>query len=381
MTIDLAAAMRRAFDQTRAGNLAGATQSIQSALAGEAAPQTEAETGPVIDHVPAEAPRGSGSQPGRARHRLPLGDAVSLLRAGRPGFDAGGAAGKRTVPVPGGARFESRSFDCASGSRDYRLYVPSAEQPRGLIVMLHGCTQSPDDFAIGTRMNDAAERHGLVVVYPAQPQRANQQGCWNWFNPGDQLRDRGEPAIIAGIARVVAAEHGAEQGRIFVAGLSAGGAMAAILAETYPDVFSGAGIHSGLPTGSASDVASAFAAMRGQTTRVARPDRPVAQGANAARLIVIHGEADRTVDASNGRRIADAARARLGGREKTVSGTAGGRAYQRLIVDDSAGRPALEHWSIAGAGHAWSGGNAAGSHADPKGPDASAEMVRFFLDA
>lgn len=280
-------------------------------------------------------------------------------------------------PVPIGARVVSDRFACAAGTRDYMAYVPASARGgiQGMIVMLHGCTQNPADFARGTGMNALAEEHRLVILYPHQARGENAQSCWNWFNPGDQRRGRGEPEILAQMAQDVARRHHVPQGRVFVAGLSAGAAMAVILGQTHPDVFVAVGAHSGLPLGAARDVPSAFAAMGGTgeaTTR--RADAPTP-------TIVFHGSADRTVHPVNGERIA-AATLGAGPTQTLVdrrSGTAGNRPYRQEITTLTNGRVLLEHWVIDGLGHAWSGGRPGGSYADPQGPDASAEMVRFFL--
>ncbi len=287
---------------------------------------------------------------------------------------------RRPVPVPEGARFEERSFSSAAGSRSYKVYVPAGRQGARLpvVVMLHGCTQDPDDFALGTRMNDLAEAQGAIVVYPRQERSANAQKCWNWFQPADQGRGAGEPALIAGIARAVVEEFGADPDRVFVAGLSAGGAAAAILAATYPDVFAAAGIHSGLACGAARDLPSAFAAM-GQGGGA--PPRPSAM----VPTIVFHGDHDKTVHPLNGERVVAQALpgAPLQGtlQETVTRGEVpGGIAYTRRVHADAEGRGVVESWVLHGAGHAWSGGSPDGSYTEPRGPDASAEMLRFFLE-
>jgi len=284
-----------------------------------------------------------------------------------------------TVAIPDGATFTDDLFSCNEGARRYLTYVPAsaADGLQGLIVMLHGCTQTPEDFAQGTRMNDWAEARRLVVVYPHQSRGENAQSCWNWFRRGDQRRDRGEPAILSGLARSAAAGHGIPDGAIFAAGLSAGGAMAAILGETYPEVFSAVAVHSGLPVESAKDVASAFAAMSGNPTpRVSKAPGRV------ARTIVLHGTADSTVHPGNGQEIIR--QVLHHGPQVTLQaddrGQIGGRTYSRSVTTDPSGAMLAEHWEIEGLGHGWSGGSRTGTYTDPKGPDASAEIVRFFLD-
>ena len=176
-----------------------------------------------------------------------------------------GSVRQPQVAVPDGARFEERTFSNHVGSRTYKVYVPSSYVGQALpvVVMLHGCTQNPDDFAAGTQMNELAEEQSFLVAYPRQPQSANMQKCWNWFNASDQQREGGEPSLIAGIAVQVIEEFAADPARVYVAGLSAGGAAAAIMAATYPDLFAAAGVHSGLACGAARDMPSAFAAMAG----------------------------------------------------------------------------------------------------------------------
>ena len=283
--------------------------------------------------------------------------------------------GTQAVPaMPDGATFDEHVHQGAAGTLAYRLYVPSQipDAPMPLVVMLHGCTQSPEDFAAGTRMNEIAEADGFLVAYPRQTQRANAQKCWNWFDAKDQERGRGEPALIAGLTREIMAAHAVDAGRVYVAGLSAGGAAAAIMAQRYPDLYAAAGVHSGLAAGAASDMPGAFAAMRGGGRSA--PGRPVP-------TIVFHGDADRTVHPSNGDQVLDQGRG--GGTAlataETRGSSEGGIAYTRQVETDAEGRPMLEHWRLHGAGHAWSGGSAAGTYTEPRGPDASREMLRFFL--
>ena len=231
-------------------------------------------------------------------------------------------------------------------------------------------------------MNAVAEAHGLMVAYPSQSSSANTASCWNWFNPADQMRGSGEPAIIAGITRAIASEFAIEHPRVFVAGLSAGGAMAAVMGETYPDLYAGVGIHSGLAYGSANDVMSAFAAMRGDTSIELRANGSASSRAEQrARTIVFQGSADRIVHPSNAHRIIAQAAADVPShhsrRERVFTN---GRSCTRTIVAHADGTSVLEYWLIEGAGHAWSGGHPSGSHTDANGPDASTEMVRFFLN-
>ncbi|TNC74966.1 extracellular catalytic domain type 1 short-chain-length polyhydroxyalkanoate depolymerase [Rubellimicrobium roseum] len=325
-----------------------------------------------------ESARTSGDVPNilrGLRDRLAgLGD----LRAGAEGpFGSFGTA--QPPSQPDGARFEEHVYANAAGSRPYKLYVPSTldDSPRPLVVMLHGCTQSPDDFAAGTRMNELAEEFGLLVAYPAQTQAANMSRCWNWFNAADQQRDRGEPSLIAGITRTIMERHPVDPARVYVAGLSAGGAKAAIMAATYPDLYAAVGVHSGLACGAARDMGSAFAAMRqgGATPDpLARPD------GERAPTIVFHGDRDRTVHPVNGDQVAAQATAGTRHRIEVSRGrSSGGMDFTRTIHHDEAGLGRLEQWVLHGAGHAWSGGSPAGSYTDPRGPDASREMLRFFL--
>jgi poly(hydroxyalkanoate) depolymerase family esterase len=298
-----------------------------------------------------------------------------MERVGEAGLSFPGTPQPRAGSIPDGARFLSLSFTNAAGTRPYRLYVPSGYRVGHavpLIVMLHGCTQSPEDFAAGTRMNEAAEAATCLVAYPAQISRANAQKCWNWFVTADQQRDAGEPSIIAGITREIIAGYGVDPRRIYVAGLSAGGAAAAVMASVYPDLYAAVGVHSGLACGAAHDVMSAFAAMqRGAEAPASRLDVPA---------IVFHGDQDHTVNPLNADAVV--AQASPAGPLTTQSDEGrvpGGRAWRRTRTLDAYGRTMVEQWTVFGSGHAWSGGSAAGSFTDPEGPDASREMLRFFL--
>ena len=366
MKHDMNSAMRRASELVRAGNPAAATELIQSSLGVKGSRTME---------LPTQISSANFKMPdmGQLGKRHGLRETLANLAAKMT--TTGLAGGELIEPaLPQGARFDRDTFSNASGSRDYRVYVPDtkSEQPAGLLMMLHGCTQSPLDFANGTDMNRVAEKHNLIVVYPAQSRGANMQSCWNWFGPADQDRGAGEPAILAGLAQQLQRQHDIPDGRTFVAGLSAGAAMAVILGRTYPDVFAAVGAHSGLPYKSARDVPSAFAAMGGSVS-----GSPSAV-TNPVPTIVFHGTTDSTVNASNGQRIAD--EAHLSGSEALVVGTSNGRKYKRTTVLSTDGAATIEHWRIDGLGHAWSGGIAAGSYTDTSGPAASAEMVRFFLD-
>jgi poly(hydroxyalkanoate) depolymerase family esterase len=328
------------------------------------------------------------------RLRRPLEEVLNRLRnAGLPS----GVGGRPWSPdfldlpsaVPDGASFIAGSFTNHAGTRDYKLYVPSCYRGQALplVVMLHGCTQDLDDFAAGTRMNAAAEDYSSFVVYPAQASSANCSRCWNWFSVADQQRHRGEPSIIAGITQHIMSTYSVDQERVFVAGFSAGGAMAAVMAMTYPDLYAAVGIHSGLAYEVANDLPSAFAAMRQGGATPRRNDLPKAGRSNrVVPAIVFHGDGDATVHPLNGEQVIAQWRsimAETGAPPRTAvhrGQVPGGHAYTRTLSTDNGGAAVLEHWLIHGAGHAWSGGSPSGSYADPKGPDAAREMLRFFLE-
>ncbi len=392
MNEQLQGGMGEAMRLMQQGQLTEATAAIQRALGGG---------GPM----PTSSPPGGFDGPGGLLEEIGRGlngalrspavpetgtDGNALRRVPKPPRDYRGVARqpgaapaqKQEILMPadvsGGGRFVERSYADGAGSRGYKLYVPSGYvgQSVPLIVMLHGCTQNPDDFAVGTRMNTLAEAHTFLVAYPAQAGGANMQKCWNWFQASDQQRGRGEPALIAGITRQVVEEYEVDAGRVYVTGMSSGGAMAAIMAETYPELYAAVGVHSGLAPGAARDLPSAFAAMQGGS-----PGNPNGGSGRVVPAIVFHGDRDSTVHPRNADHLLthwaspDVAASPAIARRGRVPG---GHEYTRAVVHAEGDRSILERWTVHGLGHAWSGGSLPGSYTDPKGPDASAEMVRFF---
>ncbi len=287
-------------------------------------------------------------------------------------------AGNVSRPPPQQSSFEAHSFANQAGSRKYKLFIPSGYhgQKLPLVVMLHGCTQSPDDFAAGTRMNDLAESQDFLVAYPEQARSANVSKCWNWFNTGNQTRDHGEASLIAGITRQIMLDFAVQPGRVYIAGLSAGGALAAIMGSAYPELYAAIGVHSGLACGAASDMSSALNAMRHGAAAPA-----AARSNGSARVlpaIVFHGDRDTTVNIANAGQVIAQSKGAARLQTTVTEGEAGGMHYTRAVYSEDK-RPLLEEWVLHGAGHAWSGGSAAGSFTNPNGPDASREMIRFFF--
>jgi poly(hydroxyalkanoate) depolymerase family esterase len=389
-----AAALRR----LRPAAMAKATRSIQSAMTGfllssALAPLTAMTRDRASPGKTGTSKTATGKsktavpKPGRAKVGQSLGSVLKQLRVvqteGRMPKPAAAPAGRAgAVAVPKGAQYLSRIHRSTAGSRGYTLFLPSQPaRPNGLILMLHGCKQSPDDFARGTRMNALAEKHGLAIAYPDQTSAHNAAACWNWFQTGHQARGAGEPAILASLARKLAKDYALGREAVFVAGLSAGGAMAAILADVYPDVFSAAGVHSGLARGSARDVMSAMSAMRSGGSGAGKPELPDAvRRAAPVRRIIFHGSADSTVHPANAGAIVASALGHDAGPVRLIARLVQGRSYSRSDYAGPKGMILAELWMIDGAGHAWSGGHATGSYTDATGPDASAQMVRFFLD-
>ncbi len=396
--------MQEATRLTLGGRLNEATQAIQRALAGTAG--TDAPPRPAPEDAVARAARttGAGAATGPA---MVLDGCVFELdppssAAGTPNDPAANPAADA-----GPGEFSSGTYTHASRTCRYKLYAPPGSAvpsglERPLVVMLHGCTQDPEDFAAGTGMNERAREQGFFVLYPAQAQDANPQRCWNWFKHNHQQRGGGEPALIASLTQAVMKQCGIDPRRVYIAGLSAGGAMAAIVAAAYPDIFAAVGVHSGLPTGAASDVAEAMAVMRSGAARPGRPGRAGRRAGTASvagarpprhvPTIVFHGDQDQTVHPRNGEQVIAAAlgsaaaaagplQAMPAGSPRVERGmSAQGRRYTRSTHHGDKGRTVAEHWLVHGAGHAWSGGQGQGSYTDADGPDATREMLRFFFE-
>ncbi len=404
MNEDMQSAMTEATHLTAAGRLAEATAMIQRRLGGFESPAARA-AGRRSDEKQPQAfqPATASPRPERIAGEFREQDAGEtnfrkLLRHAAMGVGSAHLQRCRTGTAPfppdlesaaaeAGGLFVAASYSNAAGTRGYRLYVPSGYNGQAvpLIVMLHGGTQTALDFAAGTRMNEFAERGTFLVAYPEQASSANASRCWNWFQTGNQHRDAGEPSLIAGITRKIMTDFQVDPKRVYVAGFSAGGAMATIMASTYPDLYAAVGVHSGLTYRAAHDLPSAFAAMKQGTPR------GIGQAGDVLPLIVFHGDGDHIVDRANADcirddwgRAANRKQTSLGGGRPEPVVTRGqvaeGRDYTRFSFRDDLDRPSFELWIVHEAGHAWAGGSPAGSYTDPRGPDASAEMVRFFKE-
>lgn len=437
--------MGEATQLVRTGHLADATRAIQQALGQPATAPAAAQGTPGTPNAPAPSTTaGQPPEPGASfRSATPwrtgvaqdVEDAVVIERETRPG--EGRAATDHTgrqsastgqaspASAPSTAHFATPSGPSKAGParnsasaeapgsftrvafshpgaphnlHHYHLYVPpgaATGTPMPLVLMLHGCTQNPTDFATGTGMNHAAAPANALVLYPAQPNSANPNGCWNWFRPEDQRRGSGEPALLVAMVRDVMARHPVDAARVYVAGLSAGGAMAALLGREYPDVFAAVGVHSGLSAGAAHNVMGALSAMKTGAKPNPRGTAAAAPGQPVTPVIVFHGDADPTVSARNGEQVVQAALGAVAGGAAALDTSvqpgrsASGQGYTRTVHrrrattrDGAGGTGAViaEHWVLHGAGHAWAGGNAQGSHTDPRGVDATGEMLRFFLE-
>ena len=396
--------MIEATQLTRSGQLQAATEAIQRALRGgsikdfDSAESTMSESAKpsssfpssdgriildgltrVVDTTPtseSKAQESARPEPTVA----PANGAEAEVHYVEPAKDNRGSGDAQTELWSDG------SFTHQGRTLAYKLFVPAvaagtAPTPRPLVLMLHGCTQGAADFAAGTQMNALARKHGVIVLYPEQKQHENSQKCWNWFKSQHQQRGRGEPALLAALTQSIAGEYDVDATRVYVAGLSAGGAMADILGHSYPEIYAAVGVHSGLPSGSAKDLMSALAVMRHGGGAMSNSD-----GGYVPPTIVFHGDADSTVDKSNGAAIVKAARQANFGTSRannapvsTEGRSANGQRFTRTVYADDAGCVHAEHWQLHGAGHAWSGGSVNGSYTNPTGADASAEMLRFFM--
>lgn len=355
--------MQEATRLTQGGHLQEATRAIQQVLARvtESLPPGESAARPAPPSPPAASPwvlDGYVTE----RPAEPIAPVAPPVEAPtRPADDTPEA-------------FTEGRFEHSLGTLQYKLYTPPGPQARPvpLVLMLHGCAQDPDDFAAGTGMNALAQEQGFAVLYPAQQPKANSQRCWNWFTPADQQRDSGEAALLAALVQQVIVQQAIDPRRVYVAGLSAGGAMASILGHTHPDLFAAVGVHSGLACGAANGIISALSVMKSGNGRSALQ--------STVPTIVFHGDADAVVHPHNGEAVLQSV---VGAGEQStpskVQGTSPlGQTYTRTLYQRDDGSSLAEYWELHGAGHAWSGGSNRGSFTDPLGPDASAEMWRFF---
>ena len=398
-----------ATELVHSGNLMEATAAIQRALNNQAPLARAARATPASPSpspsAAARAKPAAGQWPAaannlRSKLKATVEDAVvrevrTPSAWARPTAAPEMPVGKSVREVPDS--FERVTFMHQGTRHQYRLYVPPGAAngvAMPLVLMLHGCTQNADDFALGTGMNQAAAPANALVLYPVQPRSANPNGCWNWFEPGHQRRGQGEPDLLVAMVRDVMARHPVDAQRVYAAGLSAGGAMAAVLGREYPDVFAAVGVHSGLQAGAANNMMAALSAMN-NGAKLGTKSRPAAHpsGAPHPALIVFHGDADSTVHAKNGEQLVDAAlEAALGGKsavqhEALRGQSDGGQRFTRTVYRAAGAKGAdvladvlAEHWVLHSAGHAWSGGNASGSYTDARGVSATQEMLRFFLE-
>ncbi|HEX8919390.1 MAG TPA: PHB depolymerase family esterase, partial [Chloroflexota bacterium] len=340
--------MAEATRLTREGKVLEATALIQRTLGVPSPHVTPVMTPPPADTVDAayRVVEDLGTAGRQESEPTGIGPAIPRAGSASPSRDEAG-------------QFLVGTYTNAAGARSYKLYIPSGYrgQEVPLLVMLHGCTQTADDFAVGTRMNLVAEEQTFIVVYPEQARRANGGRCWNWFEASHQTRDGGEPSIIAETTRHIMAGYRIDPAQVYVAGMSAGGAMAAVMAATYPDLFAAVGIHSGVAPGAARTLQEAFRAMQGdnagkppERTRESRES-----GARAVPVIVFHGDRDKTVNPRNADRVMKQW-ATGGSAEGELRVTTypcqvpGGYAYTRTMYRDASDEVVMEKWIVHEAG-------------------------------
>ena len=379
MPSSLTRSLLKATGLTRMGRLMDATRLIQRALGGGAMPSARPAAQPMGQPVPETT-----------AETLP-----NTIILPPPRSVPEPAANDEVMRRPQHPNFSEQSFAFEGKTYPYRLFVPkladageegAQRESMPLVVLLHGCKQDALDFSKGTAMNALAGKEQCLVLYPEQITRANQLMCWNWFEPGHQQEGLGEPGMITALTRQVLATdfngRRADPRRVYIAGLSAGGAMAAVVAGLHPELFTALGVHSGLPAGAASNVMTAFQAMRsgGQGQR-----------ASAMPTIVFHGDGDTTVHPSNGENIALDALAALREADTPLVKTQSSADPEANRADrndkpteltryaNAEGKSFIEYWSINNGPHAWSGGSKEGSYTDPDGPSASKAMLAFFL--
>ncbi len=294
---------------------------------------------------------------------------------------------------PAAAQPVSRTFESAAGARRYQLYLPrgyDAARRYPLVVLLHGCTQDAADLARGTRIAEHVEREDVIAVLPEQPEGANPKKCWNWYDPAHQARDAGEPAIIAGITDAVIRGHAVDPARVHLGGMSAGAAMASLVAVAYPERYASVALHSGLVWRTATTVTAALAAMAKGVEDADSVGVAALAAMGAWRrpvpALVIHGGKDAVVNAANGRQAARqwaVTNARALGAAladaRISKGETNGFAWTREC-HMAGGVCVVEEWLVPELGHAWSGGSREGTYTDERGPDATREMLRFFRE-
>ena len=363
--------LSKATRLTTSAKLMDATRLIQRALATALPTSTQ----------PARVPEPE-------RKNTPPATSRDFVLVPEKSFDTGRVDTARADPASTGkASFTAHQFVFEGNAYPYRLYVPSmpdaalGQAKLPLVVLLHGCKQDALDFSHGTAMNRLAEEQRAMVLYPEQLASGNAMRCWNWFDPGHQQAGRGEPGMIAALALKMVAERNADPARIYVAGLSAGGAMAAVVANLYPQLFAAVGVHSGLAAGAAKNMIQALSAMKKGIKGT------MGGHITAIPTIVFHGTGDQTVHFNNGKYITQAALAGFEAQGVSVvksgsvigSSTGKNQPTERTQYSNAAGKPLVESWHITAGPHAWSGGSAQGSYTDPDGPDASKAMLEFFL--